>query len=127
MVQVYFDMTIGGTSAGRIIMDLKQDVVPKTAENFRALCTGEKGAVRLVFVRLVGAEDDLHHAALVVDGEAVDAAGEGLHDALYGEHGDVYLRAVESELVHQAADAEVDEEDGRLHDAHRPPAQRLAD
>jgi len=40
---VYFDMTIGGAAAGRIEMTLRKDVVPKTAENFRALCTGEKG------------------------------------------------------------------------------------
>jgi len=40
---VFFDMTIGGVSAGRIEMTLRADVVPKTAENFRALCTGEKG------------------------------------------------------------------------------------
>ena len=40
---VYFDMTIGGLVAGRIEMTLRADVVPKTAENFRALCTGEKG------------------------------------------------------------------------------------
>ena len=41
--KVFFDMTIGGKNAGRIEMTLRADVVPKTAENFRALCTGEKG------------------------------------------------------------------------------------
>merc|ERR1712086_835532 len=42
-VKVFFDMTIDGAPAGRIEMTLRDDVVPKTAENFRALCTGEKG------------------------------------------------------------------------------------
>lgn len=41
--KVFFDMAIGGEKAGRIIMELRADVVPKTAENFRALCTGELG------------------------------------------------------------------------------------
>merc|ERR1712010_326987 len=41
--RVFFDMTIGGAPAGKIIMELRSDVVPRTAENFRALCTGEKG------------------------------------------------------------------------------------
>lgn len=41
--QVFFDIRIGGHDVGRIIMLLRADVVPKTAENFRALCTHEQG------------------------------------------------------------------------------------
>ncbi|MCF3100501.1 peptidylprolyl isomerase [Streptomyces roseoverticillatus] len=41
--KVYFDITINDEPAGRINFNLFEDVVPKTAENFRALCTGEKG------------------------------------------------------------------------------------
>lgn len=41
--RTFFDMSIGGKPAGRIVFELFDDVVPKTAENFRALCTGEKG------------------------------------------------------------------------------------
>merc|ERR1711924_531155 len=39
----FFDITAGGQPLGRIVMELRSDVTPKTAENFRALCTGEKG------------------------------------------------------------------------------------
>jgi len=40
---VYFDVTIAGAPAGRIEMGLYGDVVPKTADNFKKLCTGEVG------------------------------------------------------------------------------------
>jgi peptidylprolyl isomerase len=41
--RVYFDINIGDAPAGRIVFELFADVTPRTAENFRALCTGEKG------------------------------------------------------------------------------------
>ena len=41
--RVFFEMTVDGAPIGKIIMELRSDLVPRTAENFRALCTGEKG------------------------------------------------------------------------------------
>ena len=41
--RVFLDIEIGGEAAGRIVVSLFADAVPRTAENFRALCTGERG------------------------------------------------------------------------------------
>jgi len=45
--RVFFDISIGGVPSGKIQFELFKDVTPKTAENFRALCTGEKGAGKM--------------------------------------------------------------------------------
>jgi len=44
--RVFFDMEIGGEATGRIEMELFAKTYPRTAENFRCLCTGEKGKGR---------------------------------------------------------------------------------
>ena len=40
---VFFDVSVGSTEIGRILIELFSDVTPKTAENFRQLCTMQKG------------------------------------------------------------------------------------
>eukprot|EP00966_Prymnesium_polylepis_P002388 54944-Prymnesium_polylepis.1 len=42
--RVFLEVAIDGVRLGRVVLLLRADVVPKTAENFRALCTGEHGA-----------------------------------------------------------------------------------
>ncbi|MET9856261.1 peptidylprolyl isomerase [Streptomyces sp. NPDC006450] len=43
MSNVFFDIKIDGEDAGRIVFNLFDEVVPKTAQNFRELCTGQNG------------------------------------------------------------------------------------
>ncbi|KAK3686948.1 peptidyl-prolyl cis-trans isomerase cpr6 [Vermiconidia calcicola] len=42
--RVWFKISVGGAEIGRVLFQLYNDITPKTADNFRALCTGEKGA-----------------------------------------------------------------------------------
>ena len=41
--KVFFKIAIDGSTQGKLVFELFKDKLPKTAENFRALCTGEKG------------------------------------------------------------------------------------
>lgn len=42
-IRCFFDINLGGLPAGRVVFELYPDITPKSAENFRALCTGEMG------------------------------------------------------------------------------------
>lgn len=42
-IRCFFDINLGGLPAGRVVFELYPDITPKTAENFRSLCTGEMG------------------------------------------------------------------------------------
>lgn len=76
--KVFMDIEIAGISAGRIVFELFADTTPKTAENFRALCTGEKGIGR--------SGKPLHYKGLSFDGvqpgEYVYALGN--QESIYG-------------------------------------------
>ena len=52
--RVYLDVSIGSRLCGRLTFELFADVVPRTAENFRALCTGELGVVSGTKLHLKG-------------------------------------------------------------------------
>lgn len=41
--RVFMDISIGGLPSGRLVFELYNDIAPKTAENFRALCSGDSG------------------------------------------------------------------------------------
>mmetsp|Transcript_9749 Transcript_9749/g.28635 ORF Transcript_9749/g.28635 Transcript_9749/m.28635 type:complete len:194 (-) Transcript_9749:289-870(-) len=51
---VYMEISIGGVKAGKLTMELRQDIVPTAVENFRALCTGECGTVNGVKMHYKG-------------------------------------------------------------------------
>ncbi|CAD5187497.1 unnamed protein product [Musa acuminata subsp. malaccensis] len=84
--KVYFDIEIAGKPVGRIIMGLFGKTVPKTAENFRAICTGEKGRDKYG-VRLYYKGSTFHRIIphfMIQGGDIVFGNGRGI-DNIYDE------------------------------------------
>ncbi|KAH6825476.1 peptidyl-prolyl cis-trans isomerase / cyclophilin-40 / rotamase [Perilla frutescens var. hirtella] len=82
----FLDISIGGEVEGRMVVELYKDVVPKTAENFRALCTGEKGVSPLTGVPLhyKGSHFCRIIRGLMVQGGAISVENGGDGESIYG-------------------------------------------
>ena len=75
MTYVYFDITIGGTEVGKVVMMLYDLEVPKTVHNFKCLCTSEMGNGKTtgkalsyagsIFHRVIPGNQILHTSILV--------------------------------------------------------------
>ena len=81
----YFDITIGGEPAGRLTFDLFDDVVPKTAENFKQLCIGDKTSKS--GVKLAYAGSQFHRCIkgfMLQGGDFTRGDGTG-GESIYGE------------------------------------------
>ena len=57
---VHFDISIGGSPAGRLVFQLYDETVPQTAANFRSLCIGDKGIGKLTGKPLSYAKSMFH-------------------------------------------------------------------
>ena len=99
--RVFLDVEIGGQPVGRIVIQLFAEVVPKTAENFRALCTGEAGLDRKG-KRLHFKNSSFHR---IIDGFMAQGGDYQLGDGTGGEsiYGPTF--EVRSVLLHLTASA----------------------
>lgn len=85
--RVYFDITIGATPTGRVIFELYDDIVPKTASNFRCLCTGEKGEGKTSGKPLTYKNSTFHRVIksfMIQGGDFTAGDGTG-GESIYGE------------------------------------------
>lgn len=87
----FFDITIGGIPVGRVVMQLFNDVCPKTVENFRALCTGEKGIGKTTGKPLHYQGTTFHRVVkdfMVQSGDFSDGNGKGGESIYSGQFAD---------------------------------------
>ncbi|VEN40775.1 unnamed protein product [Callosobruchus maculatus] len=82
----FFDVSIGGLPSGRMVFELFSDLAPKTAENFRALCTGEKGLGEQT-KKLLHYKDSIFHRVvkdfMIQGGDFSNGNGTG-GESIYG-------------------------------------------
>ncbi|KAK4346516.1 hypothetical protein RND71_032855 [Anisodus tanguticus] len=82
----YLDISLGGELEGRMVIELYKDIVPKTAENFRALCTGEKGIGPHTAVPLHFKGSCFHHVirGFMLQGGDISAGNGSGGESIYG-------------------------------------------
>lgn len=84
--KVFFDIAIGGTNVGRIVMKLYDDTNPKTAKNFRVLCTGEKGIGKVSGKPLHYKGSSFYRVipgSTCHGGDITDGIGTGIGESIY--------------------------------------------
>jgi peptidyl-prolyl isomerase G (cyclophilin G) len=87
----FFDVTISGQRVGRIVIELFSDVTPKTCENFRCLCTGEKGIGKTTGKPLHYVGTNFHRVVkdfMVQCGDFLDGNGKGGESIFGGQFED---------------------------------------
>ncbi|WVQ76119.1 hypothetical protein IAR50_005762 [Cryptococcus sp. DSM 104548] len=84
--RVFFDLAINDNKLGRVVFELFADLVPKTAENFRALCTGEKGISPISSIPLHYKSSIIHRVIpsfMIQGGDFTKRTGSG-GESIYG-------------------------------------------
>ncbi|KAG0449727.1 hypothetical protein HPP92_027159 [Vanilla planifolia] len=83
----FLDISIGGELEGRIVVELNAAVTPKTAENFRALCTGEKGIGTITGAPLHYKGVRFHRVikGFVIQGGDISAGDGSGGESIYGQ------------------------------------------
>ncbi|CAG0917685.1 unnamed protein product [Notodromas monacha] len=85
-MRCFFDISIGGNAAGRIVFELFNDLCPLTCENFRALCTGEKGIGKISKKPLHYRNAPIHRVVknfMIQGGDFTNGNGTG-GESIYG-------------------------------------------